>query len=66
MQSLMMAAGWRKRGIGKRLVMAAERWARKQGAAEVRLDTWEFPGHPVQFYEQLGYQTMKRELMRRL
>jgi aminoglycoside 6'-N-acetyltransferase I len=66
LQSLMVAPGWRKQGIGKRLVQAAETWAAGKGAAEVRLDTWEFPGDPVKFYEGVGYRTLKRKLVRRL
>ena len=46
LQSLMVAAGWRKQGLGERLVRAAEAWALEMGAVEVRLDTWEFSGNP--------------------
>lgn len=66
LQSLMVVPGWRKKGLGKRLVHAAERWAAKKGASEVRLDTWEFPGDPVKFYEKIGYRTLRRKFVRRL
>lgn len=66
LQSLMAAAGWRKQGIGTRLVRAVETWAGTKGASEVRLDTWEFPGDPVEFYEELGYLTLKRKIVRKL
>jgi GNAT superfamily N-acetyltransferase len=66
LQSLMVADGWRNQGVGRRLVRAAEAWAQKEGASEVRLDTWEFPGDPVRFYERIGYRTLKRKLVRQL
>ena len=66
LQSLMVANRWRKQGLGKRLICAAETWAVQNGASELRLDTWEFPGDPLSFYEQVGYRTLKRKLVRRL
>jgi GNAT superfamily N-acetyltransferase len=62
----MVAARWRKQGLGKRLVRAAERWANEMGASEVRLDTWEFPGDPTEFYKKIGYRTLKRNWVRKL
>jgi ribosomal protein S18 acetylase RimI-like enzyme len=66
MQSLMVIPNRRKQGIGKRLVQVAEKWAVAQGASEVRLDSWEFAGDPVSFYEGLGYRTLKRKMVRTL
>jgi GNAT superfamily N-acetyltransferase len=66
LQSLMVIPDRRNQGIGKRLVHAAEEWAVEQGASEVRLDSWEFPGDPVSFYEGLGYRTLKRKMVRKL
>jgi GNAT superfamily N-acetyltransferase len=66
LQSLMVAAAWRRAGIGARLVTAAEAWARERGAAEMRLETWEFPAGPLAFYEARGYRTLRRTLARRL
>lgn len=66
LQSLLVARGFRKQGLGRHLVQAAEVWARQQGAVEVRLETWEFPDGPAQFYERIGYRTIKRTLSRRL
>jgi aminoglycoside 6'-N-acetyltransferase I len=66
LQSLMVTSGWRGQGLGKRLIAAAETWAVQNGASEMRLDTWEFPGDSLSFYEQIGYRTVKRKLVRRL
>lgn len=66
LQSLMVRAASRREGVGRRLVAAAEDWARARGASELRLDTWEFAAGPLPFYERLGYTTLKRALVRRL
>src|SRR5258706_8520373 len=65
-QSLMVTAQSRGHGAGAGLMAAAARWAREQGADELRLNTWELAGGPLAFYEQLGYQTLRRTLVRRL
>jgi GNAT superfamily N-acetyltransferase len=66
LQSLMVTERWRGRGVGGQLTTAAEAWARERGATQLRLSTWEFAGGPVPFYETLGYQTMRRELVKPL
>ncbi|HZC78936.1 MAG TPA: GNAT family N-acetyltransferase, partial [Ktedonobacterales bacterium] len=64
-QSLMVTAQSRGRGAGAGLMVAAARWARERGADEMRLNTWELAGGPLAFYERLGYQTLRRTLVRR-
>jgi ribosomal protein S18 acetylase RimI-like enzyme len=66
LQSLMVDERFRRRGIGTRLVEAAHRWAQEKGAAEVRLEIWEFKAGPLEFYEQSGYRTLRRTLVREL
>jgi GNAT superfamily N-acetyltransferase len=66
LQSLMVTERWRGHSVGRELIAAAEAWAREHGATQLRLSAWEFAGGPVPFYEALGYQTMKRELMKPL
>ena len=66
LQSLMVLDGFRRQGIGTLLVKAAEKWAGGRGATEMRLDTWEFPGDPVHFYEAIGYRTLRRKLRHQL
>lgn len=66
LQSLMVLEPFRQRGFGTALVAKAEGWARERGAAEIRLDIWEFPGDPLGFYQAIGYQTLKRQLVRQL
>lgn len=66
LQSLMVDEGFRRRGVGTRLVKAAEQWARAKGAAEMQLQTWEFATGPLAFYEHGGYRTLRRTLVREL
>jgi GNAT superfamily N-acetyltransferase len=44
----------RGRGLGTRLMTAAEDLARSRGCTDVRLDTFDFQARP--FYERLGYE----------
>ena len=57
-----VAASHRGQGIGKKLMAAAEEWARAQGIAEIELNVWEENGRAITFYENLGYQTVRRRL----
>ncbi len=66
LQSLMVARRCRGRGIGAQLLDAVEAWSRAQGAAELRLETWEFAQGPLGFYERQGYRTLRRVLVRSL
>jgi len=64
LQSLMVTHSFRKHDLGAQLTTAAERWAQAEGATEVQLDTWEFAAGPLQFYETVGYKTLKRKLVK--
>ncbi|RIK42754.1 MAG: hypothetical protein DCC55_07835 [Chloroflexi bacterium] len=66
LQSLVVEPGLRGRGIGRRLLAAAEAWSKEQGASELRLESWEFEQGPLGFYTQQGYQTLRRTLVRKL
>ena len=51
---------WRGQGVGRRLVEAAEAWARSVGCREMASDT--DPGYPIspQAHAALGYQEVER------
>lgn len=66
LQSLIVTQKTRKHGIGKKLVETAESWAKGKGATEMQLDIWEFEAGPLDFYENLGYRTLRRTLVRGL
>lgn len=52
-KQLRVAESFRRRGIGRRLMIAAEREARLRGCAHAHCDTFDFQALP--FYEKLGY-----------
>ena len=50
----------RHRGIGRRLLAAAEDWARSQGCIEVASDTWIDNEVSQRVHEALGYEVVDR------
>ncbi len=66
LQSLIITEQSRKQGTGKKLMQAAEIWAKQKGALEIKLDIWEFAAGPFDFYQNLGYRTLRRTLVRKL
>jgi len=66
LQSLMVSLPFRGNGIGTRLVEAAQQWARQKGAMEMRLGVWEFNEMAREFYENVGFRTLKRRMVAEL
>lgn len=64
LQSLMVDHKFRKQGIGRLLMETAEKWVKDKGATEMRLDIWEFEQGPLDFYESIGYHTLRRKMVR--
>ncbi len=62
LETLVVAAAARRRGLGRRLVTAAGDWARAQGAVEMVLTTWAGNTAADAFYERLGYRVLSRVL----
>jgi GNAT superfamily N-acetyltransferase len=50
--------GWRGGGIGRRLMAAAEAWARERGAEQMTLDCHAANDAAIAFYDALGYRTV--------
>ncbi|HEU5199982.1 MAG TPA: GNAT family N-acetyltransferase [Ktedonobacterales bacterium] len=65
-QGLVVSEALRKQGLGTQLLEAVRRWAIEHGAAEIQLEMWEFPAGPFHFYEAVGFQTIKRRLVKAL
>jgi GNAT superfamily N-acetyltransferase len=59
---LVVADGQRGRGIGTRLMAAAEDWARGQGCATMRLRSSQRRAQAHGFYQRLGYRVVKTQL----
>ena len=66
LQSLVVSAPFRRNGIGTQLVAAARRWAGEKGATEMRLGAWEFNQTAREFYETVGFKTLKRRMIAEL
>jgi ribosomal protein S18 acetylase RimI-like enzyme len=62
---LMVAGTRRGHGIGRRLMEAAEGWARELGIEEIELNVWERNVGAIAFYEHLGYTTVRRRMVRK-
>jgi len=55
-----VAEGFRHQGIGRRLLAAAEQWARSQGCIEMASDTWIDNDLSQRVHEALGYEVVDR------
>ena len=65
-ETLVVDARHRRRGIGRQLLAEATDWARGQGAVELVLTSWSGNADADAFYESLGYQVLSRVLHRRI
>ncbi|HEX5502824.1 MAG TPA: GNAT family N-acetyltransferase [Thermomicrobiales bacterium] len=64
--NLAVAPRWRRQGVGRRLVEAAEEWARRKQVWQARLGVFEFNDGARALYETLGYHTLSRQLVKTL
>jgi len=62
--SLIVAPGQRRKGIGRRLVDEAAEWGRDRGAAELVLTVWTGNAAADRFYRKLGFGDVSRVLGR--
>ena len=66
LETLVVNARQRRRGIGRSLLATAADWARARGATEMVLTTWVGNTEADAFYERLGYRVLSRVLHARL
>ena len=60
--SMVVTAEQRGKGIGRTLVDAAMGWGRARGATALELVVWEFNQAALAFYERLGLATIHRTM----
>ena len=63
---LAVLADYRRQGIGRRLMAAAEEWAAERGITRIELNVWQANDQAIAFYERLGYRTIRRTMARDL
>jgi diamine N-acetyltransferase len=61
-ESIYVAAAWRRRGFARELLRAAERWARERGAVGIDLNVYEFNEQARALFTAMGYSTLSRRL----
>jgi aminoglycoside 6'-N-acetyltransferase I len=59
-EGLYVVENHRHKGIGKKLLAAAEDWARSQGCVEIASDTWIDNEVSQRVHEALGYEVVDR------
>jgi aminoglycoside 6'-N-acetyltransferase I len=55
-----VAPAHRRRGVGRALVRAAERWAKAQGCSEMASDTWASSRASQRAHAKLGFEVVDR------
>lgn len=61
-ESFIVADHVRRLGVGRGLMQAVEAWAHQRKAQHIELTVWEFNQGAIDFYETLGYSTLRRRM----
>jgi diamine N-acetyltransferase len=64
--TLVVGQAYRGLGIGRRLMERAERWTCAKGVSRIELNVFEFNEGARIFYEELGYTTLSRRMVKHL
>lgn len=56
----------RKNGIGKMLMLEAENIAKKLNCERIELNCWEFNETAIKFYEEIGMETQRRVMEKKI
>ena len=63
---LEVTPAFRRRGLGRRLMQAAEDWARKKGAVSLVLNVFDFNENARELYRALGYHELSHRMRKKL
>ena len=63
---LMIDKDWQGKGIGSKLLDAAEDWCKRHGIGNMTLTAQEFNVGAIKLYERKGYKTIHRLMQKRL
>jgi ribosomal protein S18 acetylase RimI-like enzyme len=63
---IVVDSAFRRRGVGSLLLDACQTWARSEGASHLELTVFEFNAGARRFYEQHGFVTQSRKMVRPL
>ncbi len=64
--SLIVAEGHRRRGIGRQLMRAMEQWADERSIATIELNVYAFNDPAIRLYEELGYTVLSQRMEKKL
>jgi GNAT superfamily N-acetyltransferase len=62
LDSLVVAANHRRRGVGRALLEASRGWARQKGASQLVLTVWTGNSAAERFYQKLGFTQVSQVL----
>jgi GNAT superfamily N-acetyltransferase len=65
-EDMVVAAGYRKKGIGRKLMQAIESWAKSHGATRLQLLADQTNGPALDFYQRIGWSTTQLICLRRM
>ena len=64
--TIVVGPAYRREGVGRRLMACAEGWAQARDIGRIELNVFEFNAGVRRFYEELGYSTLSRRMVKRL
>jgi GNAT superfamily N-acetyltransferase len=65
-EDMVVAAGYRKKGIGRKLMQAIESWAKSHGATRLQLLADRTNGPALDFYQSIGWSATRLICLRRM